>query len=665
MRKLSYQLMLAMTVLSVAGMLAIGVLVFSVSSRVLMRTIEQATYDRLNLNAQLIDSWKETAFGRAREFARKIEQQASFMASGDLSSYVGTFYTDITGSKEVAGVVLVSRDGKGARLTADGKFEQITAGSEPVYQAALEGKEAAGQVLRSPAGDALVVELAVPVTVNNQVVGAVGVWVPAAPLMERVRALRLGQTGSGMLVDRSGLVLAHRDANAVLAHNVITQASNPREKALFERLLAQDKPAVAYEKLGRTVQLVAAQPIPGTDWRLLLMAPQAELTRELGSLRASVLVVAAVMVAVTLLVAYLVGQIQARGIIDVTQAMERFAAGDLTTQVPVRGRTEVARLARAYNSAAARLREVVGSVRSGAQQVTEASQELADLSRQVDAAVRQVAETAHQMAQGADRQSAAATQTADNARQVGQTAQRVSQASQRAAEAAQQAASLAQQGRSAVEAITEQMERIQQAVDQSQQAVHGLGERSQRIGQIVDLITGIAEQTNLLALNAAIEAARAGEQGRGFAVVAEEVRKLAEQSRQAAQEIAALVAQIREDVERAVQSAGSGRSAVASGVSAIATSGQTFQAIAEAVERVVRLMDELSEAARQMASISEAAMRSVEEVASITEEHAAGAEEVASSTGEQATAVQRITDSAGRLAAMAEQLLQSVGVFRV
>ena len=84
-------------------------------------------------------------------------------------------------------------------------------------------------------------------------------------------------------------------------------------------------------------------------------------------------------------------------------------------------------------------------------------------------------------------------------------------------------------------------------------AIRGLGDKSERIGGIVDTITGIAEQTNLLALNAAIEAARAGEQGRGFAVVAEEVRKLAEESQQAAGQIAGLIGEIQAETEHAVE----------------------------------------------------------------------------------------------------------------
>ena len=137
------------------------------------------------------------------------------------------------------------------------------------------------------------------------------------------------------------------------------------------------------------------------------------------------------------------------------------------------------------------------------------------------------------------------------------------------------------------------IESVETIVKSSVQTVDQLGKSSQQIGSIVETISGIAEQTNLLALNAAIEAARAGEHGRGFAVVADEVRKLAEASQTAAQQITDLITGIQKDTEAAVASMQSGSEAVQSGTAAVAQLKDAFAEIETAVQNVAQSANDM------------------------------------------------------------------------
>lgn len=175
-------------------------------------------------------------------------------------------------------------------------------------------------------------------------------------------------------------------------------------------------------------------------------------------------------------------------------------------------------------------------------------------------------------------------------------------------------------------------------------AIDGLSEKSKEINQIVELITGVAEQTNLLALNAAIEAARAGEQGRGFAVVAEEVRKLAEQSAGASNQIKNLITAIQAESQRAVESMAEGGKDVEEG-------SRVVQEVGDLLNRIIASVQGLSS--------------QIQAVASATEQMSSGVQSVAASTEEQTATIEEVSASADSLAQLAEDLSRLIGKFKV
>ena len=324
-----------------------------------------------------------------------------------------------------------------------------------------------------------------------------------------------------------------------------------------------------------------------------------------------------------------------------------------------------------FGAMAMAVREMRQKISGVIQKTSEAASQFAASSEELTASAHQSSQASEQVAQsvtssaGAVVEQQALINDAMNAINGALTSiETLTKTSDHVAENVRKAMIEANAGTEAVEAAVAQIISVEKIVNDSALTVDKLGERSKEIGQIVESISGIAEQTNLLALNAAIEAARAGEHGRGFAVVSEEVRKLAEESGEASQKIAALIGEIQTETTSAVDSMQKGNAAVRAGTQSVEKLRDTFDSIKDASQLVE---DESKNMVRELKAVEGATFKirdcndkTLEKGLAVSKEM----ESVSAAAEEQSASSEEISSAADKLARLAQDLQNSLTMFK-
>ncbi|MBM7866792.1 HAMP domain-containing protein [Heliobacterium gestii] len=362
---------------------------------------------------------------------------------------------------------------------------------------------------------------------------------------------------------------------------------------------------------------------------------------------------------------YLFPRMIRRPIEQMVADADKFAAGDLRAAIDIHSSDEFGQLASALNRMQGNLKALIGKIKTSSANLAESSQQFSDAAEQSAQASAQVAESITTVAEGNDAQQQAMMETGSVMEQIGARTDRAVVISHEVSALTEETSQAAAEGRTAISAATDQMSRIEATVTGLARVIANLDERSQAIGQIVDLIAGIAGQTNLLALNAAIEAARAGEQGRGFAVVAEEVRKLAEQSQGSASQIAELIEEIRREIDAAVNSMNTGSQEVTEGAQVVHRAGEAFMTISERVTQVAAQVREITVAIEQLAAGGQQVEAMMKKADQISRDIAGQSQSVSAATEEQSASMEQISASSHSLLRMAEDLREAVEQFQV
>jgi methyl-accepting chemotaxis protein len=349
----------------------------------------------------------------------------------------------------------------------------------------------------------------------------------------------------------------------------------------------------------------------------------------------------------------------------ISGSIAQTSEGDLSVQIPQYANDELGMLAAMVNKMVIKMSELIGKTKELIISVGETGDQLTQRSEASARLMEEMTTRSSEMSSNTMAQADLTNRSRNAISEMSVAIQQLAGNAQDITNSALTASNKAQDGEKQVEKAISQISVISATVNSTAGIIEGLGEKSQEVGQIVDLITNIATQTNLLALNAAIEAARAGEQGKGFAVVAEEVRKLAEESGEAAKRIASLIKEVQTEAERAVAAMKEGTREVANGTEVVASAGEAFEHIIQAVNIVNQQIQEMTAATEEMAASAETAIQSIEQTASAADKNARAAENMSRLAEEQMAGLEEVAASVDFLQTGIVELEKAVDYFKI
>lgn len=481
--------------------------------------------------------------------------------------------------------------------------------------------------------------IAFPVIDQGQKVGLAGFTVSLDKLIEITKDFTPLGLGYVVLTDSTGTIVTHPNADYIMKLK-LSEADSQGFKGLsaLEANILSGKEGMGdiSDPNGKQLKVFYSPLNYASGWSAMVIIPSSVISSIASeSVIPVIITIIAALVLVSLIMFFVTSKIT-KPLAAITGSVEKFGQGYLDVNFEVKSQDEIGRIASACKDTVEKLRQVVADALSISKKHKDASAAMASATQEITASLDSINNSMEEIYSLAENNSAATEETSAGIEEVASGAQHAAKAAVEASEAVSNAQKAVEVANRQMIGCTRSLEIVRNMASDSVEKTNHLVSSLYSITEFVNVITGIADQTNLLALNAAIEAARAGEHGRGFAVVAEEVRKLAEESSKAAQEINDLISDLDTNTD-----------ATAS------TIKETIDMTMKVIRAVGKTQKTLENATTEVAKINE----SIQSLASIAEEQSASTQEMASATNQ-------ITKDAIRMAELVDNMrtaLEEIG----
>lgn len=553
--------------------------------------------------------------------------------------------------------------------TEDGKFliypnQKMPDGfnhmERPWYKQAIENK---GKVIVTlPFKDAQtgksVVAIAKTIEREGKIVGVCSMNVSLDTLTEKISSKKIGLSGYIFVADVEGKsMIAH--PNKELIDTDVASKQN-----FWNEVKTSEKGFLTYT-FNNAQKFGVYETNPLTGWKLVATLDEKEITDDTKSILTTTLIIILAIGIVSVVLSLFLSKSISNNIKNLKNVFEKAARGDLTVKIKASTKDEFMDLANSFNEMIGNISTLMSNAFSSSKTVLETSANLASMSEEVTASIGEVAKAIQEVSEGATNQAQNAQNSAEEMNDLANSLDKISENTSEMDSLSINTKNLGDKGLSLIDALIDKSNKTKMSTSEVNDIVKDMNDSTKKINNISETIVAITEQTNLLALNASIESARAGEAGKGFAVVAEEIRKLAEQSKNSTEEIKVIISNIQTKSDTAVNAIKQTEEIVIEQETAVGKTQGIFNEILKAIESMIKKVEEVKWSTQDMNQKKLVVVSEIENISSISQETASVSEEVTASTEEITAVMDRFTNHADELQLLAEKLATELNNFKI
>lgn len=557
--------------------------------------------------------------------------------------------------------------------------DNINVSNYDYFKISKEGKPYFSQPFYNDKSKNMDVAVSTPLKFDNKIVGAIIAFKDANEFYSLASDIKIGEKGFAYLLNEEIDVVSHPtvvssatsdgissattsgDESKInfstLIHRVSTNSKSDVEK-ITQDIMGKTTGVGQYEEEGEIIHLGYA-PIPSKGWTILLSITEKEILRDLNSLKKTLILIVSISLAIGIMLSYIINRGITNRIIDMSNKTKHLSDLDLTFTIDEKTldrEDELGIMAKSIQRVIDSIKGFARETQGSSQSLAASSQELAAITQESSAASTSIAEAANNIAARSQDQIEEILKVSAEIKNVAEQFTLALNEGRLVEKLSEQAFSSTEEGKKVIDEVIDQMDNIKNSTNKVRASLEKINNSSEKMDEILIVIQSIAEQTNLLALNAAIEAARADEAGRGFSVVAEEIRKLADQTKNSTDEINNIIKNNHDLIIDTSNLMEFSNEEINKGIDKVNDTKKTFDHIAGFIDDMNSGMSRSINSIINVGDSIDQAVTSIQVAESISHEVANEIHNVSAATEEQMASMDEITSSTDSLARLADDL---------